>query len=83
MSTVALEGRLLRWGNSFGLRISRHDVERLRLRADQEVQVRIDISPARPIRARDAHTFDLGGDAADRHDELAARAAIDDLESDG
>lgn len=84
MSLVSVKGRLLRWGNSYGLRLSRREVERLRLRPDTDIEVKVDVSPGKKISALDAPAFSLGGDAADRHDELFAQGALQDhLESIG
>ena len=82
MSLVTVKGRLLRWGNSYGLRLSRKDVERLDLQPDKEVEVKVDVSPGRKLRPHEVVSFNLGGDAADRHDELFARSTLEDhLES--
>lgn len=82
MSMVTIKGRLLRWGNSYGLRLSRKDVERLHLRPDSTVEVNVDVTPGDKITVDQLPSFDLGGDAADRHDELFARAALEEhLES--
>jgi antitoxin component of MazEF toxin-antitoxin module len=78
MSYVAVKARLLKWGNSFGLRLSRRDVERLGLEPDKEIEVHVETSP-RQTRVEDLPTFDLGRDAADRHDELFAESVLDDL----
>lgn len=78
MSLIAVRAKLLEWGNSFGLRLSRQDVERLHLRLDTEVEVKVDVEPNK-IRVEDLHSFDLGGDAADRHDEYFANSAEEDL----
>lgn len=73
MSMVSLRAKLLKWGNSFGLRLSRQDVERLRLRAGKDVEVKVEVSPEtiHPSRVR---SFRLGGHAADDHDGLFERS---------
>jgi antitoxin component of MazEF toxin-antitoxin module len=69
MSFTEVTGRLLRWGNSFGIRLSKADVERLHLAPGQPVRILVEEDlPA--LDPRDLPRFDLGGDAADRHDEL-------------
>lgn len=78
MSLVSVKGRLLRWGNSYGLRLSRREVERLRLRPDTEIEVKVDVSPGKKITVDQLPSFNLGGDAADRHDELFAEGALED-----
>jgi antitoxin component of MazEF toxin-antitoxin module len=78
MSMVTIRAKLLRWGNSYGLRLSRGDVERLHLRPDTTVEMRLDVTPGEKIRATEAVSFRLGGDAAARHDELFAKAALEE-----
>jgi len=77
MSSLALRTKLLRWGNSFGLRLSRGDVERLHLAPGEEVDVLVPL-PDRPLAAHDAPAFHLGGHAADRHDDLFGASATED-----
>lgn len=69
MSFTEVTGRLLRWGNSFGIRLSKADVERLHLVPGHDVRILVeeDLPPLDPL---DVRKYDLGGDAADRHDEL-------------
>lgn len=76
MSSIELRGKLLRWGNSFGLRLSRRDVERLHLRPGAEVHVTIPLPDASPD--VDLPSFHLGADAADRHDDLFAASVMED-----
>ena len=78
MSLVELRGKVLRWGNSFGLRLSKGDVERLHVQPGQETSVFVAVDEA-PLGAMDAPSFKLGGHAADDHDALAGRAALEDL----
>lgn len=63
-----MEARLLPWGNSFGLRIRKQDVERLGLQPGQSLQV---VLPdfRHGIDLSHWPTFDLGGDAVTGHDE--------------
>lgn len=44
---AVIKGRLLRWGNSVGVRISRRDARRLRLREGSDVTVRIQSEPSK------------------------------------
>jgi hypothetical protein len=46
MVEAVVKGRLLRWGNSVGVRISKRDVRRLRLREGADVTVRIESEPS-------------------------------------
>lgn len=75
MSEVEIRARLLAWGNSYGIRISRDDVQRFGLKPDHEVRVKLEVEGA-AIDVSALPSFDLGG-AADRHDELFA-ASVDD-----
>lgn len=45
MDEAIVKGRLLRWGNSLGVRISKRDARRLRLREGAAVTVRIASEP--------------------------------------
>lgn len=72
MSDVELRGRLLEWGNSFGIRLSKDDVQRFGLRPNQQVRIRLEID-AKPLRVADLPSFDLGR-AADHHDKLFAQS---------
>lgn len=48
MAAVTLQARLLRWGNSLGVRISKKDADRLGLVPGSDVVIHID-EPAAPI----------------------------------
>lgn len=72
MSDVEVRGKLLAWGNSYGIRLSKEDVQRFGLRPSHEVRIRLEID-GEPLRVEDLPSFDLGG-AADRHDELFAQS---------
>ncbi|MHB8633784.1 MAG: AbrB/MazE/SpoVT family DNA-binding domain-containing protein [Thermoplasmatota archaeon] len=74
MSLVAVKGKLLRWGNSFGLRLSRDDVQRLHLRPGAEVELKLEVSPSPDAQAR-VRTYRMGGKAADEHDQVFSAAA--------
>lgn len=80
MSEVIVEGRILAWGNSFGIRIRKEDLERSGLTPGAEVKVRIappggrvDLSHIR---------FLEGGQPTDseRHDVLLGEARARDLD---
>jgi len=69
-----IRGRVLKWGNSYGFRIQKADLERLGLRPGEEALVRLE---------RRTGTVDLSGlptfkggmpDDSLRHDELLGEA---------
>lgn len=72
MSEVEVKGRLLAWGNSYGIRLSRDDVQRFGLKPDQEIRVKLEIEQE-ALGVSDLPSFDLGR-AADRHDDLFAQS---------
>lgn len=45
MVEAVVKGRLLRWGNSVGVRVSKRDARRLGLREGAEITVRIESEP--------------------------------------
>jgi len=47
MAEAIVKGRLLRWGNSVGVRISMRDARRLRLREGSDVTVKIESEPGK------------------------------------
>jgi antitoxin component of MazEF toxin-antitoxin module len=61
--------KVLRWGNSYGIRISKEEALRAGLREGQEVVVDIQAKPGDRIDLTGLTTYDLGGLAA-RHDEV-------------
>lgn len=62
--------KVLRWGNSFGLRISKAEAERMGLVEGQEVVVEVKVKPGQRIDLSHLHAFDLGGDLSVHHDEV-------------
>lgn len=78
MSAVEIKAKVLEWGNSYGFRLSRQDFERLHLKVNTEVPIQVPIE-TKTIGVDEMRTFDLGGDAAARHDELFASTVDDDL----
>lgn len=46
MVEAVVKGRLLRWGNSVGVRISKRDARRLRLREGADITLRIESEPS-------------------------------------
>ncbi|MFA5861872.1 MAG: AbrB/MazE/SpoVT family DNA-binding domain-containing protein [Candidatus Thermoplasmatota archaeon] len=73
MSDVEVRAKLLEWGNSYGIRLSKDDVQRFGLRPNHEVRIRLEIN-GEPLRVKDLPSFDLQG-AADHHDEIFAESA--------
>jgi hypothetical protein len=69
MAGPVIKAKLLRWGNSYGLRIAKADVERLGLRVGDEVDWAL---AQRTDRIDVSHipTFKLGRDTGKRHDEI-------------
>lgn len=73
MPGPVIKAKLLKWGNSYGLRIAKADVERLELHPGEEVEVtvggrldKVDISHIR--------MFHWGGGGARHHDQIRRRA---------
>lgn len=84
MSFASVKGRLMRRNDAYGIRLDREDVERLGLCPGTEVEVKVDVDPGEKITVDQVPAFNLGGDAADRHDELFAKGALEEhLESIG
>lgn len=74
MADVIVEGKLLRWGNSYGIRIRKDDVEASDLRPGEEVVVRIE-DQGGPLELSGLPTFSSGHpDTADRHDAVLGEA---------
>lgn len=76
---VVLTAKVLRWGNSYGLRIRKADLERAGLKPGEEAVVRLE-RPAEKIDLSHIRTFHSGRtDTAERHDEVVGAAAWEDL----
>ena len=75
-----MKAKLLKWGNSFGLRLSRQDVARLKLRPGAEVEVKVEVAPD-GIDVAEVRSFHLGGDAADEHDTLFEASVAGDVDT--
>jgi hypothetical protein len=78
VTDVIVRARLLKWGNSMGLRISKHDARRLRLQVGAELVVRIASEPAE-VDLSVLRTFRGGGDAAADHDRILGEARAREL----
>jgi antitoxin component of MazEF toxin-antitoxin module len=64
-----VNAKILRWGNSYGIRISKKEAEREGLREGQEVVIEIKAKPGEKIDVSWLRPMDLGG-LADHHDEV-------------
>ena len=54
-------GRILKWGNSYGIRISKADWERLGLAEGDDVVLQLVATPRRPVDLTRLRSWDLGG----------------------
>lgn len=81
MSEVVLEGKILAWGNSYGIRIRKADLERSGLGPGDTVAVRIEGAGDR-VDLSDLPTFAGGrSDVSRRHDQVLADALADEVEA--
>lgn len=74
MGKIRFRRKILRWGNGYGIRLTKTEAERLGAGAKAVVDVEIRSEPPR----FDPATFRfvaMGPDASKRHTELAAEAA--------
>ncbi len=80
MGDVVVEGKILRWGNSYGIRIKKADLEREDLDLGEEVAVRIE-KKGDKVDLSHFPTFSGGrSDVSERHDEYLARGLQEELE---
>lgn len=75
---AVVKGRLLRWGNSVGVRISRRDARRLRLREGSDVTVRIQSEPSKVDLSVLPVFHGKGAEAVD-HDKILGAARSKDV----
>lgn len=79
MNDVIATGRVLEWGNSYGIRVRKSDLERLGLSAGAEVVIRIESRSDR-VDLSSLPRFNSGTrDTSERHDEVLAEARFKDL----
>lgn len=79
MSEVVLEGKILEWGNSYGIRIRKADLERSGLGPGDTVSVRIEGAEDR-VDLSDLPTFAGGrSDVSRRHDQVLADALAQEV----
>lgn len=62
--------KVLRWGNSYGIRISKEEARRAGLREGQEVVVEIKAKPGDRIDLSKVRTFRGPGNLSATHDEV-------------
>lgn len=73
MPEVIIEGKILEWGNSYGIRIKKRDLEEQGLQPGENITVRIEHASDR-IDLSDLPTFTGGrSDVSDRHDAYLAK----------
>lgn len=78
MAKVRFRRKILRWGNGYGIRLTKAEAERLG--ATQRTEVDVEVRPThRGIDISSLTFLDLGGDLRRRHDDLAGPAADADL----
>lgn len=65
-----MHAKILEWGNSYGIRLTKAEAERLGLRPGDEVIVEVKAKPDEKVDLSGVRTMSLGGDLAERHDEV-------------
>jgi len=78
MPEAVVKGRLLRWGNSVGVRISKRDARWLRLREGADVIVRIESEPGE-VDLSGLPTVHGRGNEGRTHDEILGKARKKEL----
>lgn len=73
MGEAIVKGRLLKWGNSMGVRIPKSDARRLNLREGADVTVRIESSPS-AVDLTDVPVLHGSGREARDHDKILGQA---------
>lgn len=74
MDDVVIEGKILRWGNSYGIRVKKDELEAGELHPGEEVVVRIERRGGR-LDLAGLPTFASGRtDTSARHDDLLGRS---------
>lgn len=74
MTGLRLRRRLLKWGNAYGIRVTREEARRLRAREKDLLDVEV-VNPDEPVDVARFPVFHLGRDARARHDEVSQEAA--------
>lgn len=73
MKDVIIKARILKWGNSYGLRIQKADLKRLGLRPGEEALVRLERGAPVDLSGLPAFKGGMPDDSL-RHDELLGEA---------
>ena len=69
MPGIKLTGKVLKWGNSYGIRVSKADFERAGLHAGDVVH--LDLAPrSKKVDLSDLPAFNWGGGGALGHDKI-------------
>jgi len=75
---VLVEGRILEWGNSYGIRLKKADLERAGLAPGEDAVVRVARRQGK-VDLKGVHTFRDDPDTAEHHDEHLARGRAADM----
>lgn len=76
---VLVEGRILEWGNSFGIRLRRADLERAGLTPGTDAVIRISRRRGK-VDLSHIRTFRSGrSDISERHDQYLAEGRLEEL----
>lgn len=75
---VLIEGRILEWGNSYGIRLRKADLERAGLAPGEEAVIRVARHPGK-VDLSHLRSFEDAGDVAERHDAYLGEARLQRL----
>jgi len=79
MADVILNGKLLRWGNSYGFRLRKSDVERAGLNVGDDARLRITTGGTK-VDLSDLPFFRSGHtDTVERHDEILGAKRFEEV----
>jgi len=78
MRRFTMTGKLLRWGNSYGIRIAKADAERAGLHVGDEFE--FGVAPTGGVDISSLPSFDWGGGGAKDHDAILGQGRSKDLE---
>lgn len=73
MARIRVQRKILRWGNGFGIRLTKADLQKLQLRAGSEAQVTVS-GEAQRVDLTHLRWFRDEPDVGRRHDELLGEA---------